>query len=147
MADRMATILREIFDHHNLQEQDLKGKCPREIRNEIALKLKDWKVFGNILLIPGEKLASIEVDKHTEGQRKIALLDSWHEQEGQDATSFKLAEKLFKHGRRDLIEHLCELTRKSSVGCLSTDSTSALDTQVNSAGMTFSYNSKFNILY
>ena len=134
----MTVGLGEILDNHKLQEQDLIGKCPREIRNKIALKLTDWKVFGHILLIPKETLVSIDVDNHTEDQKRIALLDSWHQREGKDATYFKLAEKLYEHDRRDLVNHLCELTGKSKAGCLSTDSRIALDTQVNSAGVAYS---------
>ena len=133
-TDGMATTvgLGEILDNHKLQKQDLIGECPRKIRNKIALKLMDWKVFGHILLIPKETLVSIDADNHTEEQKRIALLDSWHQREGEDATHFKLAEKLYEHNRRDLVNHLCELI---VAGFLSTDSRIALDTQVNSAGM------------
>ena len=108
----MATSLDEILDHCSLKKQDLTGgECPQEIRIKIALKLTDWKVFGHILLIPKETLASIDAENQTENQKKIAVLDSWHERENSDATCFKLAEKLYEHNRRDLVTDLCELVK------------------------------------
>ena len=110
----MATTLCEILDHHSLKKHDLLGECPRETRIKIALKLTNWKVFGYILLLPREILASIDADNQTEDLKKIALLDSWYEIECKDATSLKLAEKLYEHNRRDLVTHLCELVKSHS---------------------------------
>ena len=109
----MAANLEEIFGRCGLKKENLLGEFQREIRNKIALKLTDWKVFGNILLIPKERLASIDAENQTEEQKKIAILDSWHERESKDATSFKLAEKLYEHNRRDLVTDLCNFVIKS----------------------------------
>ena len=107
----MATSLDEILKNCSSKKQDLIEECPREIRIKIALKLIDWKVFGHVLLIPRETLASIDAENQTEDQKKIALLEFWHEMESKGATSFNLAERLHEHHRRDLVTHLCELVK------------------------------------
>ena len=103
--------LTDIFDHCELKKGDLERECPREIRVNIALKLTDWRVFGNILLIPKEKLASIDQENQSEDQKKIILLESWHEKESKRATCLMLANKLNIHNRGDLVAHLCELIK------------------------------------
>ena len=125
------TSLRDILDHYSLVTQDLTKECPREIRIKIALKLKDWKVFGNILLIPKEILASIDAGNRTEDQKKIALFDSWHEVESKDATSLRLAEKLCEHNRRDLVCYLCELIQSHT----KPKESKVLDVQADCVGM------------
>ena len=105
------TSLTDIFDHCELKKGDLEGECPREIRINIALKLTDWRVFGNILLLPKEKLASIDAANQSEDHKKITLLESWHEKESKQATSLMLAKKLYEHNRGDLVTHLCELVK------------------------------------
>lgn len=107
--------LQEILDQYVLKKQDLLGECPREIRIKKALKLVDWKVFGNILLLPKEILASIDAENQTEHQKKISLFKSWHEMESKNATNFKLAEKLYEHNRRDLVTYLCELFKSDTM--------------------------------
>ena len=105
------TSLTDIFDHCELKRRDLERECPREIRINIALKLTDWRVFGNILLLPKEKLASIDAANQSEDQKKITLLESWHEKESKRATSLMLAKKLYEHNRGDLVTRLCELVK------------------------------------
>lgn len=107
--------LAEIVGHYGLEKRDLELECPREIRIKVAVKLIDWKVFGAFLGFPSEKLASIDAENRTEDQRKIALLDSWHERENEDATCLKLAEVLYDRNSRDLVSQLCELTKLHSV--------------------------------
>ena len=106
--------MEEILVRCSLKKDDLKSECPREILTKIALKITDWKVFGNILSIPKETIKSIEVGNGTEEQRRIAILNSWHERESRSATSFILAEKLYEHDRRDLVTELCELVKSST---------------------------------
>ena len=103
--------LPDIFNRFDLETKDLILECPRIIRNKVAVKLIDWKVFGAFLGFPPEKLASIDVECHSEDERKIALLDCWHEREGEDATCLRLAEVLYDRNRRDLVCYLCELTK------------------------------------
>ena len=103
--------LDAIIRHSGLQKQALLRECPREIRIRIALKLTGWKVLGHILGLSKETLASIEVDNQSEEERKIALLDSWHEKESANATILKLAEGLRDHSRGDLISYLFNLTQ------------------------------------
>ena len=95
----MAASLAELLGHYDLRTTDLEWECPREIRIKIAVKLVDWKVFSAFLGFPPEKVASIDAEHRTEDQRKIALLDSWHEREGEYATCLKLAKVLYDRNR------------------------------------------------
>ena len=95
MAGSIVVGLPDIFNRFDLETKDLILECPRIIRNKVAVKLIDWKVFGAFLGFPPEKLASIDVECRSEDERKIALLDCWHEREGEDATCLRLAEVLY----------------------------------------------------
>ena len=75
-------------------------------------QLVDWKLAGHYLGFPQLKLHTIQVENESEEQRRVALLETWAEVEGEKATYFKLAEALFEYGRRDLVEHLCKMIRR-----------------------------------
>ena len=78
----------------------------------MAAQLVDWKLAGHYLGLTQLKLHTIQVDNDSEEQRRGALLETWAEMEGEKATYMKLAEALFEHGRRDLVEHLCKMIRR-----------------------------------
>ena len=65
--------LNDILSQYDIAEEDLNKECSGDIRYII-----DWQVTGYCLDIPKEKIAAIHVDKKTEEQRRIALLDTWH---------------------------------------------------------------------
>ena len=65
-------------------------------------------MVGHYLTMPSEELKAIERENDTENLRKVAMLDTWHKREGKAASCWKLANALFQHGRRDLIESLCK---------------------------------------
>ena len=98
----------DILSTCGLAKERLQQECSREVVLEIATKLKDWKMMGNYLNMPSEKLKAIELENHTEDQRKVAMLDTWCEKEGTAASYWKLTNALYRHGRRDLIESLCK---------------------------------------
>ena len=108
------TDLEEILERNGLSKTDLQRECPRDTRVKIALKITDWKSFGHIIGLPKEKIFSVEIENSTEDQRKIALLDSWHEKDSKNATSLRLVEGLRDHQRGDLINDLCQLTLMST---------------------------------
>ena len=101
--------LNDILSQYALKETDLSIKCPREVRNEIAVKLIDWKMIGYSLGFPAEKLTSIGRENETQDLCKVALLDSWSKREGEGASYLKLADALHRRQRRDLVEFLCKL--------------------------------------
>jgi hypothetical protein len=101
--------LNDILSQYALNETDLKMKCPQDVRNEIAIKLIDWKMIGYFLGFPAEKLTSIGRENETEDLCKVALLDSWSKREGEGASCLKLADALHRRQRRDLVEFLCTL--------------------------------------
>jgi hypothetical protein len=78
----------------------------------MAAQLVDWKLAGHHLGFSPLKLHTIQADNDSEDQRRVALLETWAEMEGEKATYLKLAEALFEHGRRDLVEHLCKMIRR-----------------------------------
>ena len=109
LSIKMAKLkLEDIVSRCGLTSERLHEECSREIVLEIATKLKDWKMVGNYLSMPSEKLKAIERENDTEDQRKVAMLDTWREREGAAASYWKLANALYQHGRRDLVEILCK---------------------------------------
>ena len=99
--------LETIISRHGLTRKDLESVCPCEVRREVALKLLDWKMVGHFFNVPQEKLTAIELENHTEDQRKVALLDTWSKKEGEGASYLKLAHVLHQRGRTDLVDFLC----------------------------------------
>ena len=72
-------------------------------------------MVGCYLNLSEQDLTAVDRDNHMETWRKLAMLDSWHERdrcEGSNATYLRLADALQRHGRRDLVELLCEIVKK-----------------------------------
>ena len=107
--------LEDILSKHDLKREDLDTKCPRNIMYDIAIKIDDWKTAGNFLSVPKEKLAAIEEDNQKAEQRRVALLTTWHECHGENATCLMLMIALHKLARRDLIDKLCTLLKSHIV--------------------------------
>jgi hypothetical protein len=99
--------LEDIVSQCGLTRERLHQECSREIILKIAAKLEDWKMVGYYLNMPTVKLKAIERENDTEDQRKVAMLDTWRKGEGTAASYWKLANALYQHGRRDLVEILC----------------------------------------
>ena len=90
--------------------------------------LLDWKIgrWWGTFDIPSEKLKAIERENDTEDQRKVAMLDTWSKREGRGANCWRLANALYQHGRRFLVELLCKAmlsssTEESSPNCASAE--------------------------
>ena len=116
----MATLsLEEVLSKYDLKRKDLEAVCPRDVRNKVAVELIDWKMIGYCFDFSRAKLEAIDRENQTEDQRKVALLDSWGERDGREATYFRLAEVLRERGRGDLIELLCGVLTKNRI--LTTD--------------------------
>ena len=107
-AEQRGPSLEEILSQYALKATNLDRKCPREIRNEIAVKLNDWKMIGHFLDFSAEKLTSIGLENETQDLCKVALLDTWSKREGEGASYLKLAVALHRRQRRDLVEFLCK---------------------------------------
>lgn len=97
----------EILSRHGLKETDLDKECPRGVRNEVAVKLDDWKMIGCYLDFTLEKLRNIQHENESQDLCKVALLDTWNKREGKEATYLKLVRVLYRRNRRDLVEFLC----------------------------------------
>ena len=108
------STLDDILSRHGLTKERLQEECLQEVRLKIAAKLEDWKMVGHFLSISTEKLKAIERENDTEDLRRVAMLDTWHKREGKDANCLRLANALYQHGRRDLVELLCEALISSS---------------------------------
>ena len=104
--------LEEILLKHELRLVDMTSRCSYPVRVRMAAQLVDWKLAGHYLGLTQLKLHTIQVDNDSEEQRRGALLETWAEMQGEKATYLKLAEALFEHGRRDLVEHLCKMVRR-----------------------------------
>ena len=99
--------LEEIISLYGLTRKDLESVCPRDVRHEVALKVVDWKMVGHFFNVPQEKLTTIDLENRTEDQRKVALLDTWSNREGEGASYLKLAHVLNQRRRNDLVKFLC----------------------------------------
>ena len=111
MAASLEAQIEEILTRHGLRQEDLRQTCSQAIRYEIAIKITDWQTLGHYFNIPDETLVAISVDHRTEEQRRIALLCTWHQQEGQEATYHKLIIALFNRQRLDLVDQVCILLK------------------------------------
>ena len=107
MAANSSPSLEKVISRHDLTRKDLEIVCPRDVRQEVAVKLVDWKMVGHFLNVPEERIAAIAHQNDTEDQRKVALLDTWSHREGEGATYLKLAHVLHQRERNDLVEFLC----------------------------------------
>ena len=105
--------LEYILSKHELQLSDMKSRCSYSVRVRIAAQLVDWRMIGHYLNFTQVKIHTIQVDNESEEQRRLALLDAWVEMEGERATYLKLAEALYEHGRRDLVEQLCKMIKRA----------------------------------
>ena len=108
MATQVPPTLENLLYRHGLKSTDLMLACPRDVRHEVAVKIVDWKMVGHCFSVPKEKLAAIDRDNETEDQRRVALLESWSEREGSEASYFKLASVLHQRNRNDLVDLLCD---------------------------------------
>lgn len=106
--------LEDILSKHDLRLSDMTSRCLYPVRLRVAALLVDWKLIGHHLGFSQLKLHAIQVDPDydSEEQRRLALLEVWAEGEGKKATYLRLAEVLYRHGRRDLVEHLCKMIRR-----------------------------------
>ena len=111
-AQGMATpTLNEILSCHDLQTKDVNRECSKGIRYEISVKIVKWKMIGRLLGISEEKLAAIQVDNNTEDERRVVMLNTWHQKHGSQATCLSLMIALYKHQCCDLIEELCGMIK------------------------------------
>ena len=114
--------LEEILSKYDLKEEDLCKKCSQAIRYEIAIKITEWELMGYQFCIPYETLVAIKRENTTENQRRVVMLCTWYQQEGSRATYHRLIEALYSQNRRDLVEFLCDLIKKSHTAITATSS-------------------------
>jgi hypothetical protein len=86
----------------------LDKECPARVRDEVAIRLGDWKMVGRYLEFTLEKLRDINRENDNQELCRIALLDTWGKREGKQATYLKLASVLHSRQRCDLVELLCD---------------------------------------
>ena len=107
MATGSSVTFHEILCHYKLKEEHLKKECPKNVQQEIAKKLREWKMVGYYLSLSEQDLTAINRKLRTKAQRKAAMFKTWHKREGNNATYLRLAKALYQHGRKDLVELLC----------------------------------------
>ena len=111
--DDQGPTLDEILLRHGLKATDLERLCPLEVRNEVAILIKDWEMVGHCLNFAPEKIRDIDRENRSQDQCKVTLLDTWSKREGKGATYLKLADVFHRRKRRDLVEILCEKVKSS----------------------------------
>ena len=112
--DHTSPTMNDILSHYDLTEEHLKKECPPEVRLRIAKELSEWNLVGRYLGISKQDLTAIGRQYDTEAQKKVAMFDIWHESEGSSATYLKLANALRQHVRKDLVELLCQIVKKTN---------------------------------
>ena len=100
--------LEEILSSRGMTCKHLENVCQRNVINQVAVKLSDWKMVGHCLEFLPEELTAIELQNKTEDQRKVALMDKWRQREGPKANYLKLATVLNQRKRNDLVKILCD---------------------------------------
>ena len=86
-----APSLMDILSRYSLHEGQLQKECPQDVLLHIATQLCEWSLIGRRLKVPRQALTAIDRDNNSEGEKKLAMLDTWHEREGSEATYLKLA--------------------------------------------------------
>ena len=109
----MDPTLEEILSKHELQPNEMSSRCSHSVRKRMAKQLVDWKMIGHYLRFTQVQIHAIHVENETGEERRMALLDAWAEKDGGGATYLKLAEALYAHGRRDLVEQLCKMINRA----------------------------------
>ena len=109
--------LEEILSRHNIAKEDFDKECSLHVRYQIAVQITNWRMMGHYFGIPNEKIVAIQVENRTEEERRVALLRTWSEREGKQATYLNLIRALYHRRRCDLVDSLCSLIKlKSDVG-------------------------------
>ena len=109
------SLLQDILIRNDLKIEDLNKECPQSIMYDIAIKIDDWETTGYFLYIPKEKLAAIKENKQTAQQCRVALVTTWHECHGKNATYLMLMTAFHKLGRHDLVDALCSMIKSHSM--------------------------------
>ena len=119
--------LEDILSRYDLKKVNLEAECPREVRNDIAVRLDNWEIVGFYLDFSLEKIREIDRENRAQELCKLALLDAWGKKEGKRATYVKLARALHRSQRNDLVEFLCTKVKSTTMGVVAV-STSGEDT-------------------
>ena len=106
--------LKDILDIHHLDERGLKQACPKEHRDELTKRIKDWKAVGAALGFTQEELDMIDDGYENDDQKKTTLLIQWSMRLGKEATYLNLAKQLFAAGQMDLLQQLCMVISKAT---------------------------------
>ena len=83
-------------------------KCTDEHLVSISLFL-DWRSVALHLGLSERNIEDIEVDKRTESERRLKVLQTWKEQYGYMATFKSLINVLLAVGKADDAERVCRL--------------------------------------
>jgi hypothetical protein len=111
-AQGMTTpTLDEILSRQGLKREDVNRVCSQGDRYQISVKTVNWKMVGRSLGISEEKLAAIQVDNNTEEERRVIMLHTWHQGQGNQATYLSLMIVLHQHNRCDLVDELCGMIK------------------------------------
>lgn len=109
----MEPTVDQLITKHDLKASEMKLKCAPSVRARIATELIDWKMIALHLGFTQAKIHAIHADHEDEEQRRAAFLEAWSHDRGERATYLELAEAFYHHGRWDLVDHLCKITRRA----------------------------------
>jgi len=107
-----APSLEELFK--NISPQKFNQPCQDEDLAILSLSITYWQEIAPFLGLTEAEEQAIKVDCASEERRRIAMLRRWKRNFGKKATYKKLAKRLYKAGRTDILDKLCEIVEGGS---------------------------------
>ena len=123
MASNISTAednssLDDLLSHYGLERNSLEEECSQEIRNKLSLQFINWKVIGSLLGLSKDDIKAIEEKNDSSEERRMATLNTWHQQKGYEATYLSLIKIFYNHKYRSLAGSLCEMIKEHSAATL-----------------------------
>lgn len=111
MASPRFLTLEESLQKFNLTKEVVNHACNHDDLVKIALIIGDWRTVGGLLGYSQENLGDIDEQYSTSTPKvkKIALLETWMNREGKNATYLKLLKVFHGLQRQDIIDSICNI--------------------------------------
>lgn len=109
MAVRSEQNLDTLLAVRALTREDISKPCTEDTLRKVAVKITRWKVLRPLIYLTSEDEEKIVAENSKNAERKIAMLLTWRERFGEDATYFKLAKGFEAAKWKDRIIELLDL--------------------------------------
>ena len=113
MAVRSELNLDALLTGRALTREDISKPCSEETLRKIAIKITRWKILRPLIYLTLEDEKKIIEENSKNADRKTAMLLTWSERFGEDATYLKLAKGFEAAKWRDRVIELLDLFSES----------------------------------